>query len=82
MMATELYPKRLQLLKEVTPDLRQVAVLWNPDHSFHARVVEQLKAVAPSLSLELSSAPVRMAEEFGRSVRRYRSYESSGGVRC
>jgi putative ABC transport system substrate-binding protein len=65
MMATELYPKRLQLLKELTPELRRVAVLWNPDHSFHARAVEQLKAVAPSLSLELSSAPVRMVEEFG-----------------
>jgi hypothetical protein len=32
LMATELYPKRLQLLKEVNPQLVRAAVLWNPDH--------------------------------------------------
>jgi putative ABC transport system substrate-binding protein len=40
MMATELYPKRLQLLKELIPQLNKVAVLWNPDHPFHAKVVD------------------------------------------
>ena len=30
MMATELYPKRLQLLKDVNPQLTRAAVLWNP----------------------------------------------------
>ena len=34
-MATELYPKRMQLLKEVNPQLARVAVLWNPDHPAH-----------------------------------------------
>ena len=65
MMATELYPKRLQLLKEVKAEITRIAVLWNPDHSFHVRAVEQLKAVAPLLSIELSSVPVRTVEEFG-----------------
>jgi putative tryptophan/tyrosine transport system substrate-binding protein len=37
MMATELYPKRLQLLKEVNPQLVRAAVVWNPDHPFHCR---------------------------------------------
>lgn len=32
MMATEFYPKRLQLLKEVIPQLAKAAVLWNLDH--------------------------------------------------
>jgi putative tryptophan/tyrosine transport system substrate-binding protein len=41
MMATELYPKRLQLLKEVNPQLTRVAVLWNPDHPFHVKAVEE-----------------------------------------
>jgi ABC-type uncharacterized transport system substrate-binding protein len=45
MMAMELYPKRLQLLKEIIPQLTRVAVFWNPDHPFHAKAVEEVKAV-------------------------------------
>jgi putative tryptophan/tyrosine transport system substrate-binding protein len=65
MMATELYPKRLQLLKEVNPQLTRAAVLWNSDHPFHAKAVAELKAVAPSLSIELSFTGVRTPEQFG-----------------
>jgi putative ABC transport system substrate-binding protein len=64
-MATELYAKRMQLLKEVKPQLARVAVLWNPDHPAHPIAVEELKAAAPSLSIELSFASVRRPEQFG-----------------
>jgi putative ABC transport system substrate-binding protein len=64
MMAMELYPKRLQLLKEVNPQLTRAAVWWNPDHPFHAKAVEEIKAAAPSLSIELSFAAVRKPEQF------------------
>jgi putative ABC transport system substrate-binding protein len=64
MMALELYPKRLQLLKEINPQLTRVAVWWNPDHPFHPRAVEEVKAAAPSLSLELSFAAVKKPEQF------------------
>ena len=65
MMATELYPKRLQLLKQVIPKLTRAAVLWNPNHPLHAKVVEQLKAVAPSFSIELNFMGARMPDQFG-----------------
>jgi putative tryptophan/tyrosine transport system substrate-binding protein len=64
MMATELYPKRLQLLKEINPQLVRAAVLWNPDHPFHAKAAEELKAIAPSLSIELTFVGVRTPEQF------------------
>jgi putative ABC transport system substrate-binding protein len=64
MMATELYPKRLQLLKEINPQLARAAVWWNPDHPFHPKAVEEIKAAAPSLSIELSFAAVRKPEQF------------------
>jgi putative ABC transport system substrate-binding protein len=64
-MATELYAKRMQLLKEVKPQLARVAGLWNPDHPAHPRAVEELKAIAPSLSIELSFVSVRRPEQFG-----------------
>jgi putative ABC transport system substrate-binding protein len=64
MMTTELNSKRLQLLKEVVPQLTRAAVLWNPDHPFHAKVVKDLKVIAPSLSLELSFAGMRTPDQF------------------
>jgi putative ABC transport system substrate-binding protein len=62
MMTTELNAKRLELLKEVVPRLSKVAVLWNPDHPFHSKVVEDLKVIAPSLSLELSFTAARTSD--------------------
>ena len=65
MMATELYPKRLQLLKDINAQLIRAAVLWNPDHPLHAKAAEELKAVAPSLSIELNFVGVRTPDQFG-----------------
>jgi len=65
MMITELSAKRLQLLKEAIPRVGRVAVLWNPAAPWHAKVVEDLKAVAPSLSIELKFVGVRKPEEIG-----------------
>jgi len=64
MMATDLGAKRLQLLKEAIPRVARVAVLWNPDTPFHAGVVEDLKAVAPLLAIELSVVGVQTPEDF------------------
>jgi putative ABC transport system substrate-binding protein len=61
----ELSAKRLQLLKETIPRLTRVAVFRNPANPWHTRVVEDLKAVAPSLSIELSVVSVRTPEEIG-----------------
>jgi len=62
-MTPELSVKRLQLLKETVPRVANVTVLWNPDTSFHAKVVQDLKAVAPSLSIELKFIAARTQEE-------------------
>ena len=62
-MGTELNVKRLQLLKEAIPHLTRVAVLWNPDAPWQPKQVEHLKAVAPSMSIEIKSVGVRTPEE-------------------
>ena len=64
-MLTDLTAKQLQLLKEVIPRLTRVAVLRNPDQLWHAKAIEELKAAAPSLSIQLSFVGVRASEEFG-----------------
>jgi ABC-type uncharacterized transport system substrate-binding protein len=65
MMLAELSAKRLELLKEAIPRLARVAVLWNPDTPFHTKAIEDLKAPAPSLAIELSFVSARTPEEFG-----------------
>jgi putative ABC transport system substrate-binding protein len=65
MSNVDLNSKRLQLLKEVIPNLVRAAVIWNPDHPLHAKQVEDLKERAPSLAIELSFVSVRAPEQFG-----------------
>ena len=62
-MTAELGAKRLQLLKEVLPRIARVVVLWNPDTPFHKQAVKDLKAAAPSLSIELKFVSARTPEE-------------------
>ena len=63
-MTVDLSTKRLQLLKNTIPRIARVAVLWNPDTPYHPKVIEDLKAVAPSLSIKLSFVGVRTPEQF------------------
>jgi putative ABC transport system substrate-binding protein len=62
-MLAELAAKRLQLLKEAMPSLTRVLVLWHPPTPYHAKAVENLKAVAPSLAIELTLMSVRTADQ-------------------
>jgi putative ABC transport system substrate-binding protein len=64
-MATELSAKRLQLLKETIPRFTRVAVMWNPDTptQTQTKIIDELKAAAPSLSIELSFVSVRTPEK-------------------
>ena len=64
-MTTDLSAKQLQLLKETVPRATRVAVLWNPDTPYSPKVIEELKAAAPSLSIELKFVGVRTPEEIG-----------------
>jgi putative ABC transport system substrate-binding protein len=65
LMLTELSAKRLQLLKEAVSRLTRVAVLWNSDSPFHPKVIEELKAAAPSMSVELNFVDARTLDEIG-----------------
>jgi putative ABC transport system substrate-binding protein len=63
LMMTDLSAKQLQLLKQTVPQATQVAVLWNPDTPYSPKMIEALKAAAPSLSIELNFVGVRTPEE-------------------
>jgi putative ABC transport system substrate-binding protein len=66
-LTVELRAKRLQLLKETIPPLTRVAVLWNPallPTPLHAEFVEDFKAAARSLSIELKFVVAQKPDEF------------------
>ncbi len=63
-MSPELSAKRLQLLKETLPRLKRVAVVWTPITMTSPRMIEDLKAAARSLSLDLTFVSARTPQEF------------------
>jgi len=65
LQAPELSGKRLQLLTEIVPRLARVAVLSNPLNPNTAPIVEQTKAAAQSLGVEVQFAEVQAPDKFG-----------------
>ncbi len=61
-ISSDLYGKRLELLKEVVPHLSRVAVLRNPDRS--GKDFKVMERTARALGLVLQSAEVRNAGDF------------------
>jgi putative ABC transport system substrate-binding protein len=63
-MSTDLDGKRLQLLKEIAPNVARVAVLWNPRDPISALTWQQLHSPARQLGFELHPLEVRSDDEF------------------
>jgi putative ABC transport system substrate-binding protein len=65
-LAPELSGKRLELLKEVVPEMTRVAVLWNPANPANASVWKETQAAARGLGLLLQSQEVRSPQDLER----------------
>jgi putative tryptophan/tyrosine transport system substrate-binding protein len=64
LQTAELSGKRLQLLTEIVPGLARVAVLSNPLNPSIAAVVEQMKAAAQSLGINIHVVEVQAPDQF------------------
>jgi len=60
----DLIGKRLEILRECIPAVARVAFLWNPDNDSNLAFLDDLIVAVPALGLELTSAPIRNADEF------------------
>jgi putative ABC transport system substrate-binding protein len=49
----EIFGKGLELLKDTLPEVRRVAILWNPANPAHAVAVKDVRAAAGPLGIEL-----------------------------
>jgi putative ABC transport system substrate-binding protein len=62
--STDLIGKRLEILRECIPAVARVAFLWNPDNDSNLAFLDELIIAVPALGLQLTSAPIRNADEF------------------
>ena len=67
-ISSDLAAKRLQLLKEMAPQVSRIAVIWNPDH-VDPEYRETQKA-AQALGVSVESLEVRSAADFDAAFRR------------
>jgi putative ABC transport system substrate-binding protein len=61
----ELSGKRLELLKQVAPDVTRVAVLWNASNRYKIFDLKEAQTVADALDVEIHSFPVGEPVGFG-----------------
>ena len=62
-VSTELSGKRLELLKEVVPNVSRVAVLFNPTNVGYPYALKETEAAAQSLALQLQTLEARSTKE-------------------
>jgi putative ABC transport system substrate-binding protein len=65
-MAPDLAAKRLELLTEVVPGLRRLAILWNPSRPAHAIQIQEIQAASARGGLHLEVLEVHSPPEFDR----------------
>jgi putative tryptophan/tyrosine transport system substrate-binding protein len=58
-MISEMSAKHVELLKEVSPSLSKLAVLWNPNNSSHPAALRAAESSARTLSLQICPLEVR-----------------------
>jgi putative ABC transport system substrate-binding protein len=63
-IAPDLEGKRLALLREMVPALRQIAVLWNPANSFHRAAIKGVQTAAEALQIKVLLLGVRNSDGF------------------
>jgi putative ABC transport system substrate-binding protein len=62
-LQTELTAKRVQLIKEIIPELSILGILWHEQEATHPPQVRLAEQAASSLSISLRSFPVRTPED-------------------
>ena len=62
-IAPELEGKRLELLREIIPNLSHVAMLLNPSNPFHVTSLKQARPAAEKLRIKLTVLEVKKSED-------------------
>jgi putative tryptophan/tyrosine transport system substrate-binding protein len=60
--------KRLELLREMVPNLRKAALIWNSENAHHWFDLDRTREAAAALGIELLSLPVSSDEEISPAI--------------
>jgi putative ABC transport system substrate-binding protein len=66
LLGPDIGAKRIEFLKQVIPTLSRMAFLWNPNNASHASYLQELRAAAPALGIQLIFVEVGNSNEFDR----------------
>ena len=64
LLGTEMNAKRVELLKQLVPNMSRVAFLWNPNNASHLAYLEGWRAAAPQLGIEPKFVEVGSSNQF------------------
>ena len=67
-ISPELGAKRIELVREILPKSRRIAVLWNARDSISEREWDQAREAAQKVSLEIDPHPVRETADLARTL--------------
>jgi putative tryptophan/tyrosine transport system substrate-binding protein len=73
--ASDMAGKRVQLLKELVPTLKRVAVLSHPPHPTNGIQLQGAEAAARTLGMQLKAVPVRGADDFAPALKALRGVD-------
>jgi putative ABC transport system substrate-binding protein len=62
-LSTDIASKRLELLREAVPDIRRLAIIANAGNPQAVLEVDEIKAVAHALGIEIASLEIRRAQD-------------------
>jgi len=68
-LSNELVPKRLELLRQVAPRIRNVVLLGNPSSTLHAGVLREARRAAQALQMQIITLDARNAGELNAALR-------------
>ena len=74
--ASDMAGKRVQLLKDLVPTLRRVAMLSHPPHPTNAVQLQGAEAAAREIGVQLEAVPVHSAADFASSLKALRGVDA------
>jgi putative ABC transport system substrate-binding protein len=73
--ASDMAGKRVQLLKDLVPTARRVAMLSHPPHPTNAVQLEGAEEVARAVGVQLEAVPVRVADDVASALKALRGID-------
>jgi putative ABC transport system substrate-binding protein len=71
--------KWLEILKEISPSIARVAVVYNPDNPVMRENLNSIEVAGPKLGIKVAARPGRNPEDFERAIGTWGS-ETNGGL--